>query len=571
MAPEQLTPGASLSERTDVYALGSGAVRAARRTASVQSTPARRPSRRGPRRCVPDVDPRLERVILQALAPDPEDRPASAVGDGGEPDGRRPAAPEPSAADSAVARRRRRPWLGGRSRSSRRRVAVLRAAGARTLTEQDTIVLADFVNTTGEPVFDGALKVALAVALEQSPFLKVFPDDRVARDAAADAAPADERGHAVDRARDRAARAAEGAARRLDRQPRQQLRARARGDQRGDRRRDGARAGRGRQQGRSADVARRARRRGCARSSASRWRRSRSSTSPLPRATTPSLDALHAYSLALDRGHGESAARSDSAPQARDRARPELRAGAWRCCRRSTPTPASRRWRRSSRARRSSCATGSASASGSSSRGATTATRRRPGTRRSSWRDRGRRRIRAKRSRSTASGRGVRPVRPVRAGGRAVSRGDRLDPRFVPRRTRIWCRGLAGAEQIRRSASACSQKAADRIGSSSTAFRRAVVSCSRSSRATRRRWREPRGVRSARADATRVRLAGAHLGVSAGVWRRRTSSSAAASRWRSDGGFKEVGARRWPLKTPRRTRWSGNAPRRGRRSPRRWR
>jgi tetratricopeptide (TPR) repeat protein len=53
--------------------------------------------------------------------------------------------------------------------------------GARTLTEQDTIVLADFANTTGEPVFDGALKVALAVALEQSPFLKVFPDDR-ARD-----------------------------------------------------------------------------------------------------------------------------------------------------------------------------------------------------------------------------------------------------------------------------------------------------------------------------------------------------------------------------------------------------
>jgi eukaryotic-like serine/threonine-protein kinase len=52
---------------------------------------------------------------------------------------------------------------------------------AHTLTEQDTILLADFVNTTGEPVFDGALKVALAVALEQSPFIKIFPDDRVAQ------------------------------------------------------------------------------------------------------------------------------------------------------------------------------------------------------------------------------------------------------------------------------------------------------------------------------------------------------------------------------------------------------
>jgi tetratricopeptide (TPR) repeat protein len=47
------------------------------------------------------------------------------------------------------------------------------------LTEQDRLVVADFLNTTGEPVFDGSLKVALAVALEQSPFLKVFPDARV--------------------------------------------------------------------------------------------------------------------------------------------------------------------------------------------------------------------------------------------------------------------------------------------------------------------------------------------------------------------------------------------------------
>jgi serine/threonine protein kinase/Tfp pilus assembly protein PilF len=47
------------------------------------------------------------------------------------------------------------------------------------LTDQDTLVLADFENTSGEAVFDGALQVGLAVALEQSPFLKVFPDNRV--------------------------------------------------------------------------------------------------------------------------------------------------------------------------------------------------------------------------------------------------------------------------------------------------------------------------------------------------------------------------------------------------------
>src|SRR5262249_2452098 len=39
-----------------------------------------------------------------------------------------------------------------------------------SLTEKDTVVLADFANTTGDPVFDGTLKQALAVDLEQSPF-----------------------------------------------------------------------------------------------------------------------------------------------------------------------------------------------------------------------------------------------------------------------------------------------------------------------------------------------------------------------------------------------------------------
>ena len=47
------------------------------------------------------------------------------------------------------------------------------------LTEKDTVLLADFVNTTDEPVFDGTLKQALAVQLGQSPFLNIFPDERV--------------------------------------------------------------------------------------------------------------------------------------------------------------------------------------------------------------------------------------------------------------------------------------------------------------------------------------------------------------------------------------------------------
>jgi len=47
------------------------------------------------------------------------------------------------------------------------------------LSEKDTIVLADFVNTTTDTVFDGTLKQALAIQLEQSPLLNVLSDEKV--------------------------------------------------------------------------------------------------------------------------------------------------------------------------------------------------------------------------------------------------------------------------------------------------------------------------------------------------------------------------------------------------------
>jgi len=51
----------------------------------------------------------------------------------------------------------------------------------RRLTDKDTIVLADFSNTTGDPVFDDALKTALNVSLRQSPFLNVLSDSEVTK------------------------------------------------------------------------------------------------------------------------------------------------------------------------------------------------------------------------------------------------------------------------------------------------------------------------------------------------------------------------------------------------------
>ena len=65
-------------------------------------------------------------------------------------------------------------------------VAILVAVGlyfrsrpATQLTEKDSVVLADFDNKTGDPVFDDALKQALAVQLGQSPFLNILSDRKV--------------------------------------------------------------------------------------------------------------------------------------------------------------------------------------------------------------------------------------------------------------------------------------------------------------------------------------------------------------------------------------------------------
>ena len=87
--------------------------------------------------------------------------------------------------------RLRRDATGSESRQARRPVLLLAAAAvlcgagywyfhrAPRLTDKDTIVLADFVNKTGDPVFDGTLRQGLAVQLGQSPFLKLLSDERI--------------------------------------------------------------------------------------------------------------------------------------------------------------------------------------------------------------------------------------------------------------------------------------------------------------------------------------------------------------------------------------------------------
>jgi tetratricopeptide (TPR) repeat protein len=179
MAPEQLTPGATLTECTDIYALGLILYELVVGQHPFNNRLTRSAEPPAPSSRVTGVDPRLERVILQALKVDPRDRPQSAqamvesLAD--------PAPFQPIAALPAT----------GRSWTMVGTIVLLailaaafvgifiRSETGGTLTSQDTIVLADFTNTTGDAVFDRTLNVALAVALEQSPFLKVFPDVRM--------------------------------------------------------------------------------------------------------------------------------------------------------------------------------------------------------------------------------------------------------------------------------------------------------------------------------------------------------------------------------------------------------
>ena len=81
----------------------------------------------------------------------------------------------------ATTSRRWLPWLAGAVVLA---VVIIAAIflfprRSRALTDKDTVVLSEFVNTTGDPVFDGTLKQALAVQLEQSPYLNLLPESKI--------------------------------------------------------------------------------------------------------------------------------------------------------------------------------------------------------------------------------------------------------------------------------------------------------------------------------------------------------------------------------------------------------
>jgi Tfp pilus assembly protein PilF len=185
LSPEQRR-GEAATERSDVYAIGLilYELLAGQRPPAGERADAAPPR---PSQLVDDVDRRLERVIMRAISRDPRRRPPSPEAMARLLDGTGPVLTTP------------RVWLiGGAFAVVITALAVLASwwlsrPAAAVLTDDDTIVVADFLNSTGEPVFDGALKVALAVGLEQSPFLRVYPDERVRETLRLMARPAEER------------------------------------------------------------------------------------------------------------------------------------------------------------------------------------------------------------------------------------------------------------------------------------------------------------------------------------------------------------------------------------------
>ncbi|HYN10579.1 MAG TPA: serine/threonine-protein kinase [Vicinamibacterales bacterium] len=191
MSPEQAR-GEAVDVRTDLFAFGlvlyemvTGQPAFLRPSAIATLDAVLHDAPAAPVRLNPGVTPELERIIERSLEKDRELRYQTAGEMRAELRLLRRAT-ETRQVPPAEARRAKAGGSRWRSLSAIAATAVaLVAAGwwfaPRTpaLTQEDELVVADFDNRTGEPVFDDALRQALVVALRQSPYLNVVSDDRM--------------------------------------------------------------------------------------------------------------------------------------------------------------------------------------------------------------------------------------------------------------------------------------------------------------------------------------------------------------------------------------------------------
>jgi eukaryotic-like serine/threonine-protein kinase len=182
MSPEQLR-GLPADTRSDIYAAGavlyemSTGRRPFPQSQSVELIGAILHETPLPPKSVnPNIPPGLDALICKSLKKDPEQRYQSA---------RELLAALEGAEMTAVAPAPKRPrWVSVAAAGALVTALALACVHyffrkTSALSAADTIILADFANSTGEPVFDDALKQAVSVQLAQSPFLNILPSQKV--------------------------------------------------------------------------------------------------------------------------------------------------------------------------------------------------------------------------------------------------------------------------------------------------------------------------------------------------------------------------------------------------------
>ena len=185
MSPEQVR-GDAVDHRTDLFSFGTvlyematgrlpfqGTTPALIADQILGSTPVK------PSLLNPAVSPALEQIVLKALEKDPANRYQRASEMQSDLETLRP-----QSGQYAAVRRSASSWIWGAVAVAAVVAGVMLFAmfhGRRVqaLGERDTVLLRDFENHTGDPVFDGTLKQGLSVDLAQSPFLNVLSTKKI--------------------------------------------------------------------------------------------------------------------------------------------------------------------------------------------------------------------------------------------------------------------------------------------------------------------------------------------------------------------------------------------------------